>query len=75
MKRKAALKKNCRIDYVNKYSLLVDYSTGNDTIVYYEYGLKDLNSLYSNYSFSVKNDLPIDLYPFSFFPYPIKNTH
>lgn len=74
MLSKIPLKKNCRVDYANKYSFLVDYTDGNDSIIYYESGVKPLDQLYSDFKFSVKNELPIDNFDLSFFPYPFKKV-
>lgn len=71
---KIPLKKNCRVDYTNRYSLLIDYTDGNDSIIYYEAGVKQLNQLYSDFKFAVKNELPIDNFILSFFPYPFKKV-
>lgn len=70
---KPALKKNCRVDYTNGYSLLIDYTTAKDIIIYYEVGYYPLNQMWSTYEYRMRHEMPIDLYPLHFFPYPVAN--
>lgn len=66
------MKKDCRVEYVNKYSFLVDYSNGEDRVIYYSSGCVTLNQLYSDFKYRVSQEMAIDNFTLSFMPAPFK---
>lgn len=71
MKQTIISKKDCRVDYANGYSLLINFMASPNVIIYYERSHVQLGDLHGTYAYKKRNEMPLDLYPFTFFPYSI----
>jgi hypothetical protein len=65
-------KKNMRVDYIKGWSFLVDYTDGNDCVIYYEYDIYPLSYMYAEFKFAALQKLPITAATWQPIPYPFK---